>query len=309
MPTVVDGSEKREGSGRINSRNGRPVFEETYSYIVEADNLNQTRLDILTTVGLPQVQVTLGPGGNTICKSSAATRRPTQPLLWDVQCDFSSEVDEDDSNDPSTDPSSWIPVYETKWEPLQEVVDKDFSDNPIVNSLGQPFETGLTITRKIPIWSFYQFEAATVTDEDIIDRHETVNQNTFKGRDPKTLLLYVLESVVGFYYGQKRRLTQYQLKYNHKTWTHKRLDTSTLYKDPTSPATWPFVSVIKDKNGDEIITPILGTLHKDGTGQPSGGYGAAPTFYPQLDKTKENVGVIEFEIYEESDFAFLRLPP
>jgi hypothetical protein len=83
---------------------------------------------------------------------------------------------------------------------------------------------GMTRTRFIPIWSFFQFEAPTVTDETIIGRNEVVNSGTFKGRAAKTLLCTIVKSTIGFYYGQKLRFTQYELRYNVRTWQLKRLD-------------------------------------------------------------------------------------
>jgi len=296
MPTIVDNSEKREGEGRLNTRDGTPVIEETYHYLVKADYAGQARLDILLTTGLPVPGVTIR--GYTICKGVAATRRPDAVLYWDITANFSSEVKEgSDGHDPSSsDPNTWVPVYETKWEPIQEVVAKDLSGVAIANSVGQPFETGLTITRKIPMWEFYQFEPVSVTDETIIDRHDTINSGVFKGRDPETLLLSVLSSVVGFYYGQRRRLTQYQLKYNVKKWTHKRLDVGTKFLDAAGDQK---AYKTPDINGD--LVQVLGSL--DGAGAPAGGY-ETTTNHPLDDR--DNTAVLEFDIYEKSSFSFLR---
>lgn len=285
MPTIVDSSEGREGSGRLRSRGGLPVYEETYHYIVLADHKTQSRADILLTTGLPQINLTTSVGGFARCVGVDARRRVDNPLYWDVTADFSSEVEES-SGDPGTGgtvptPEAWVPVYETKFERIQEVVTKDQSGDAVANSAGQPFETGLTITRHIPIWEFYQFEPATLTDEQVIARSETVNSATFKGRAAKTLLCIVLSSVVGFFYGQRRRLTQYQLKYNEKDWQHKRLDVGTQWKDGTT---------LKDfTSSDGSI--MLGSLDGSGGKQAAG---TAPA-------------VLTFDIYKTSDFSFLRI--
>lgn len=298
MPTLVGGSEKRDGSGRLNTKQGRPVYEETFSYLVQADNLDQTRLDILTgTSGLPIAGLTIGPTGYTLCKSANATRRPNASLYWDVTADFSSEVDEGaGENDPTVDPVNWIPVYETKWEPLQEIVTKDLDGKAIANTIGQPYETGLTITRKIPVWEFYQFEPAAITDETMIDRHETINSVIFKGRAAETLLLNVLSSVVGYYYGQRRRLTQYQLKYNKKKWTHKRLNAGTKYIDALGKQK---AYIAKDLNGNDY--PVYGALLENST--PAGGYDADG--YPEDNRNLAFIN--EFQIYDQSNFNFLRV--
>lgn len=222
--------EQRQGRGGIRSSGGVPILDETYHYLVEMAATTADRIDVLAVSGVPQVGITQSAGGYAICKNVDAVRREDQRLYWDVTATFSSEVDErQDVQNVSGNPTEWIPIYETKFERLQEVVTKDWSNVAIANSAGQPFETGIIRSRFIPIWEFYQFEPASVTDETVIDRNETVNSAEFKGRAAKTLLCTVLSSVVGFYYGNKCRLTRYALRYNSATWTHKRLDVGTVY--------------------------------------------------------------------------------
>jgi len=288
MPTIIGSSETRIGSGRVASRKGTPVFEESYAFIVEADSKTQTRAEILfTTPGLPQVNSTTGPFGLTVCRGAKADRRTDNALIWDVVCDFSSEIEQGTSGtgsggfNPSDDPVAWVPVYETKFERYQEVVTKDLSGAAIANSAGQAFETGLTITRHIPIWEFWQFEPATTTDEDVIARSETVNSTTFKGRAAKTLLCVVLSSAVGFYYGQARRLTQYQLKYNSRDWRHKRLDVGTQYKSGTT--------LLDFTSSDGSI--MLGSLNGSG-GKQAAGTGPA---------------IMTFDQYATNTFSFIRI--
>ena len=284
MPTVIDSSEGRVGSGRLHSRKGHPVFEETYTFVVQADNKSQTRLDILLTSGLPIINGSQGYSGYTICRGLTATRRTENALIWDVSAEFTSEVEEGSGSqgDPSEDPQEWVPVYETKFERYSEVVTKDFAAAAIANSAGQAFETGLTITRHIPIWEFYQFEPATLSDEDVIARSEVVNSATFKGRAAKTLLCVVLSSVIGFYYGQSRRLTNYQLKYNVNDWRHKRLDVGTQYKSGTTLLTFT--------DSSDPPQTLLGSLDGAGAKQAAG---TAPA-------------IRSFDMYATNDFSFIR---
>lgn len=271
----------REGSVKIRSSGGMAILDETYHYIVETDNRYISYLDLIQTTGLPVVNVSVSPTGYGVCRTKSGNRRSEQPLLWDVQCDFSSEVDESqDNQDPSQDPEAWIPIYETKFERLQESVSKDRDDDPIANSAGQPFSVGLTLSRFIPIWEFYQLESASITDEQVIDRHETINSSEFKGRDAKTLLLTVVSSRIGFYYGARRRLTQYAIRYNKKKWTHKRLDTGTAYLDGTTLR--PYL-----KKGQVINGGLDGSGAMVADGDPP--------------------AVLEFDIYPEISFSFLRI--
>lgn len=287
MPTLIGFSEAREGSGRIRSRGGRPIYEETYTFVIEADYKTQTRDVILTTTpGLPQVGVSTSAGGFAACVGVSIERDKDNALIWRGTAEFSSEVEEGSgvtggSGVPIDPPDAWIPVYETKFERYQEDVTKDLAGATIANSAGVPFETGITITRHIPVWEFYQFEPATVSDETIIARSETVNNATFKGRAAKTLLCIVLSSVVGLFYGQRRRLTQYQLKYNSRDWRHKRKDVGTQYKSGTT--------LLDYTSSDGSI--MLGSLNGSGGKQP---VGTAPA-------------VLNFDQYATSTFDFLRI--
>src|SRR5690554_3463730 len=120
---------RREGSTRVRSSDGIPVFEATYHYLVKADSLSASRLSILEdTPGLPQVSRDYLLDGFAMCRSASATQRTEQALYWEVACEFSTEVKESqDSQNPGSDPTTWKPVYETKFERIQEVVTEDAS--------------------------------------------------------------------------------------------------------------------------------------------------------------------------------------
>ena len=287
--------ERREGETRVRSSDGIPVFESTYHFLVKADSLSASRLSILRdTVGLPIPGQTYLLDGFAMCRASNAVRRADQPLYWDVTCEFSTEVKETQSSqNPGSDPTAWIPLYITKFERITEVVTKDASGVAIANSAGQPFENGMTRTRSIVIWDLVQFEPATVTDEQIADRNETVNDDTFKGRAAHTLLLCVQSSEIGFYYGLRCRLTHYMLKYNKDNWKHKRLDVGTVYLGTVGEEEIDQLPYLDAGDPDNDIPPgvILGGL--DG----SGGKVAAG----------DPPAVLEFDMYTPIDFsAFLR---
>lgn len=283
---IVGNAQKREGGATVSSSGGMPVLNETYHYIVQTNNKDTTRLNVLySTPNLPRAGVSVSAYGLAVCRSVDAVRRRDNPYIWDVTATYSSEVEEgQDSQDPNTTPTEWVPLYETKFERLQEVVTKDQSDVAVANSAGQPFQTGLTIGRFIPVWEFFQFEPATVTDEQILERNETVNDDTFKGRDAKSLLLTVISSKIGFYYGNRLRLTNYSLKYNSKLWTHKRLDVGTVFNDGGERK--PYLD-------DDGKTVILGGLNGSGAKVAVG----------------DPPAVLEFDVYPQIAFdEFLRLP-
>lgn len=279
--TIVDNSEKRNGSARVRVSNGHLVYEEDWEFLVESDTRFEDRNVVLGTPGLPVPLVT--GRGSMICQTLSVERREVQPRLWDVKASFSSEVQEGtnpvDPGQPE-DPAIWIPVRETKYEILEEIARFDREGKAYLNTAGDPIEVGWTAKRLIPVWEFWQFDQISVTDEILAEQNETYNQAVFKGKQPFTLLLHVGHSSVGFYYGFRRRLTQYFLWYNKKTWG----------RDVPSQG-WKSI-----ENG--VKEPILikgvphyGNLDEDGAYVPEPG----------------EPYTIKFDEYEPSDFAFLRI--
>jgi len=275
----------REGDIRISSSGGLPLVEETYVFRVLMDSSTASRLEVLSVNGLPRVNQTVSAAGLATCKAVSAQRSEINPRLWLVRSEFSSEAEEgSEEQDPSTDPTAWIPVYETEFLQKSKVSHKDTADDVIANSAGQAFPDGITIGRTLPAWKFFQFEPATVTDTQIADRNESVNSATFRTREAKTLLLTVLSSKVGFYLGQRRRLTQYRLAYDPEKWTHKRYDVGTVYLEG---------GVLKPYTATEngVTTVISGPLDGAGAKVTAG----------------DPPAVLEFDIYPSIAFAdFLR---
>jgi len=282
MPNSLRGY-KREGSIKIRSSGGLPIIEEVYTFLVDAESKDTSRFEVFnSTPGIPIPNWTQSSYGLTVCKDVSLVRDTGIATLWHGTANFSSEIEENQSEDTSSNPETWVPVYETKFERLQEVSLVDADGDAIANSAGQPFDSGITRARFIPVWEFYQIESATITDEQVIARNETVNDATFKGRAANTLLCTVMSSIVGFYYGAPRRLTKYSLKYNSKTWKDKRLDVGTVYLSGGN--LLPYL----DKEGNVILGPLNGSGAKQTAG-------TAPA-------------ILEFDQFEQSTFSsFLRI--
>ena len=282
MANTVRG-QKRVGQMRITNSGGIPKLEETYEFLVDAESKNTSQLLVSITPGLPIVCVTQSAFGLTICRSKTVTRDPEIATLWHAVCDFSSEVEEGQNNqDPETNPVEWLPIYETKFERVPVVVTKDFADAAIANSAGQPFPNGLTITRKLPMWEFFQFEPATVTDEQVIARSEVTNSAVFRGRAIDTLLCTVMSSSIGFYYGVRLRFTRYSILYDRANWKHKRLDVGPSFL--AAGKLEPYL----DNNGNRIEGGLNGSGAKVAVGDPP--------------------AIREFVMYDSVDFStFLRV--
>ena len=275
---------KRVGDVTIRATKNGPVLEQTWHYLVEADGTEASRIELAEAVGL-SVGVSV-VDGVAVLRSLRGSNREGSIYLWDFIGDYSSEVEENangSNGDPTSDPLTWVPIYRTRFERIESVLTKDSSGTAIANSAGQPFEEGIVRARKLPVWEFYQFDAASVTDEQVIELSETINSTTFRGRAAKTLKLDILSSEVGYYYGQRRRLTHYSLTYDKLKWTEKRQDVGTVYLDGFN------LEPYKDNDGNII----LGAL--DGSG--------AKTQFPNTEPA-----ILEFDVFDEIDFnQYLRV--
>lgn len=281
MPTLV--GEKREGGVSVRKSGRSLSIETTHSYRVKADSKSDSRATIMATSGLPIVGSTLN--GPAICTGKTCNRDPANPLYWDVEVTFSTDS-EDDSSGASeaagSDPSTWTPIAELAFETYTEVGLTDASGNPVVNSAGQPFETGFARPRTLVRLDFDQFEPTSVTDEDLIERNETVNNATYKGKAAKTLKLSIRSATIGTYFGYAAWRVSYSLTYKPDTWQRTRLDIGNCYL--SSGNLLPYT----DNEGNRIVGPLDG----------SGGKQAAGT----------SPAVLTFDEYDAINFSsFLRL--
>jgi hypothetical protein len=105
------------------------------------------------------------------------------------------------------------------------------NDKPFTNGAGVPFATAPPIRTDLVRWEFAQFEPISVTDFIVAERHESINSLPFLTFPKHTLLLKVLKSEVGFYYGQARRLTRYSLIYNPDNWHEKIANWGNAFND------------------------------------------------------------------------------
>lgn len=278
--------EHRQGDVNLASKGtGEVTIEETYTYIVEADSKTDNRLYVSQCPGLPIVGVSRSAGGLAVCKSISGQRRQENPIIWDFTCSFSSEVEENNDQQPGTDPEAWVPVRKTIFEKLEYKAVEDASGKPYLTSAGEEFKGRFPHTLWLLSWEFSQFENISVTDEDLMDRNEIVNGSTYKGKAAKTLLCRIMESSVGFFYGQRRRLTKYRLTWKKDSWVEKVIDAGTYYLNSNGKKI-PFVTLPGN--------PVEGLL--DGSG------GAVALAKPPGDPV-----YLEFDRYETSSFSFLRI--
>jgi hypothetical protein len=286
MPQLLN--EKREGG--VNLRQGKGgilIREEPYHFRVRADSVYQDRAAILlNTNGLPRFGQVFANGLSV--KSMNADRDPEDATLWHVVVTTSTEVEDDQNNNnqnnQSSDPTTWTPIAKVNFEPYDEVLKEDTAGKKWVNSAKKPFETGLIRQRRIAVVGFSQFEPISTTLDQIMDRCDTVNSTTYKGKDAKKLLLSVENASVMTYGGFRCWRIDYQCKYKPDDWRVKQLDVGWGYYQ--SGEYKPFV----DSEGN----PYLGNLN--GTGGKV------------ANEATDEPAMLYFDGFEETNFnTFLRV--
>lgn len=247
MATTLIG-EKRIGSGGIRLNGQAIEFVETYMYIVDGGSSSETRNNVLSTTGLPIVGTsTLASGA--VCISKQAERSDVNPRWWEVTCEYASQNNnqsQQDPNNPSQDPTTWIPVYKIDYETDQVAVTKFYgvsnATHPIVNSAAQVFSTPLVKNQLIAVYRFSQFESDSLSEKTIMDRNDNVNSGVFKGFPKWSLKLNVLGCERGYYNGYAARKIDYMLS----------------YKEGWAPSTWHKPSVSADVVSYTLATEYSG---------------------------------------------------
>lgn len=226
--------EVREGSASIRKSAGKLVYEDEYTFIVQTDSNETSRLAVLAAPGIPRPGWTRSAGGFAVCQTTTANRDPVNPKIWRVQATFSSEVDEDKSGadeSQSGDPTSWVPIAELGFETYTEQVKKDINGVVLKNSAGQRLAGSVDRVRTLVRFDFDQFEPASTTSSIIAGRNETVNAGVFFGKQEKTLKLTVKSATLGYYFGYKVWKVSYSLLYKPDTWIFYAIDEGNTYID------------------------------------------------------------------------------
>ncbi len=218
MPTlIVDGVELRDRSGGIRLNGTTIEYVERRAYLVDGGSRNVTRAEVLTTAGLPIVGISvLDNGSGAVCSGIEANTIPQNPQYWRVVADFSTQASDQrlaDVATPNPNPTSWIPVWRTDYEKMPFESHVDATGKKLVNSAGTPFAGSMTQFRTVTSFTFTQYEADTLTEADIADRNETINESNFRGFPKYTLLLSVVSSDRGYFNAYPARKMTYTLKF------------------------------------------------------------------------------------------------
>jgi hypothetical protein len=235
---------KPVGGFTLTGKKGQLIAKETYEWWLTADSDNPTYDSILATPGFPVPYQALAQYG--MCTDSSCDRVPGKRRLWKVSASFSSDIDSDGNS--GTNPVSWTPVRETYLEPYQEVELRDKDGKAYTNGTGTPFASAPSVDKDNLRWDFYQFDPITVTDTNIRDVNNTINDATYLGCAKHTLLLKIRKSTVGYWYRTNLRLTEYSLIWKESDWNEKMANVGNSFCiDGTM---YPYRYVVLDADGN-----------------------------------------------------------
>lgn len=229
MATFLKG-EKPGRNGSLSASREGVVYSINRTYYVISDTRSENELNVLTTTGLPVIGLTQLAGfPGTICRSLAPTQNQKQPRLWEVVATFSTETL--DQTPPTIsegvlnpDPTTWVPIYAGDMQYYPEVLTEDFSTPKklFVNYANCKFAEPLTIERPIIVYEFYQYEAPTITDKQIGDRNDKINDaSVTRGSNvypARSLKCSIPRFERGYFYGYEAVKIHYQIAYKPSLW-------------------------------------------------------------------------------------------
>jgi hypothetical protein len=252
MATTLKG--KKPGArGSLRTGKDGVTYTETHEYIVISDVKDEDPWTVLTTTGLPLVMVTSLSG--LVCVGKEPQQDAKSPYVWTVACEFSADTNGQET-DEDPDPKTWIPIWSSALETYDEVLMKDKTTptpQPYLNSALCKFPEPLVQKSPIVVWEFVQYEADTLDLDEISDRNESTNDDTFKGFPVDTLKLNVVRSTRGYYFGYSVYKLDYRIAYKKDNWLDKPLDMGYEYFN-TSGA-----------GKKKLVSDFLVALNSDGT--------------------------------------------
>ena len=161
MPTILGDSLQDDGgidaTETYDPASGKTTISFTLKYWIQADDITQREDDILATVGLPGLMTFLR---GAYCLDRKAMESTAGALLWDVSCDFSSDISL--VEDPLEPPNQRIARVSWTSEEIEELIEFDAQNGaPIVNVNNERIvATGKALVPVLQIrrWELYPFD-------------------------------------------------------------------------------------------------------------------------------------------------------
>lgn len=206
MATII--GQKRGKTATLNGGDGNISYSTTITYIIYDDTGLLSEAAILTTAGLPVINTPLTLPDvpfNVACKSKQAQQWESNNKYWTVTCELDNQLFQTssgggggDKETDSTDPTTWIPLYDLSFEQDEEICWTDTNGIAIVNFARRRYDTALTRKRLITCLRFVQYEPAYLSSNQIIGYHESVNKTPFFGQPKWSWMLEIVDADLGF---------------------------------------------------------------------------------------------------------------
>jgi len=284
MPTIIGIKPGR--NGQFQSSEGRIEITQTVVYWVQAESKDVDEFSVLTTPGLPIVNITRLGSSGAVCTSKSAKQNEQNRTRWEVACNFSTAPqtngNDEEEGTQSGDPTTWKVLVKFTTEEILEVNKCSAAGTPYYNSAKGWLPEAPQTPLKIGVLRFTQYEAPTTTWQDLLTRTGTTNGSTFLAQNQYTWLCTIEDAELVQMNRAKVWKIDYSLKYNPRDWRIKVIDRGKFYLDGSNNRQ-PFV--------DEKKNPIIGNLNGSGGSQ-------AATVAPQL---------LAFHAYATNTFSFIRI--
>lgn len=235
MPKVLDikiGTYSSTTSLRRKDKLFSKVKEFAIVYIVLGDTIDQTETEILATVGVPPP---FYPLRGAYCLSATATEeeRILHPVtgelagLWEVKCDFSSEVDVDADKPPEAKPPRVRWTSETEDEPLEHDA---ITGEPIVTAAGEPIIATTPVV--YPVLEISRYERYPFDPDTMLDYANHTNKTAFWGAPAGSALMLPMDVDDDIIEGVKYNMVKYRVKFKIKRTANPKSSNAELTNKP-----------------------------------------------------------------------------
>lgn len=223
MPTIV--GQKKGKKVKYQGGNGEFTVSIPLSFIVYDESGVSKEGDILSTVGLPQLNRTWvidGINSTLVCRSKEAEQWDSNNKYWTVNCEL---VTADmptlpgggggggsEENDPP-DPKTWTPLINLEYETIERPIYTDIFGTPILNLAKRSYASPKTRKVLVPCITFTQYEDPNQRLIDILQRNESINVSSFFGGMVGSWLLTVDDCDLGYKNGFLCWRIDYKIRY------------------------------------------------------------------------------------------------
>jgi len=208
------------------------VKEFSIIYIVLGDTIDQTETEILETVGIPPP---FYPLRGAYCQAATATEeeRILHPVtgelagLWEVKCDFSSEVDVDADKPPEAKTPRVRWTSETEDEPLEYDA---ITGEPIVTKCEEPIVATTPIV--YPVLEISRYERYPFDPDTMLDYANHTNKTAFWGAPAGSALMMPMDVEDDIIEGVKYNMVKYRIKFKIKRTANPKSSNGGLTNKP-----------------------------------------------------------------------------